>query len=314
VKVSGPVPERLAAGLGSLVEIAVDSGLAAYLLVWCMQLAAAFRARRERSDAEPGKVRSPSHLVARVPPFAAFFALLWAGYFVAVGGDVYRERMLAVLFPLGAVSLVRFAAPRMRRQAFLLLVLVVLAGQLRPLVQDRRFAYTKPKHDAWIELGRFLGKAHPDALLAVDAAGKIPFFSHLTTVDMLGLTDATIGRREARFFRVGHNKQDVDYVLSRRPDLIAVMSLDIDQNYRWGLVRRVYSKAGYRLRYLLNCSPESQGDRDILDVARAPDDEIRELIMRGYRYGVLERGDGAPASSRSSASSGWDGSSVIARN
>ena len=312
VKVSGPLLERLAAGLRSLVEIAADSGLAAFLLVWFLQVAMTWR-RREQAGATSGAATLTSGFSSRVPPFAAFFGLLWAGYFVAVGGDVYRERMLAVLFPLGMISLVNFAVPRMRRRALVLLVLVVLAGQLRPLVQDRRFAYTKPKYDAWVTLGRFLGEAHPGSLLAVDAAGKIPFFSNLTTVDMLGLTDTAIGRSESEFFRVGHNKQNVDYVLSLRPDLIAVMSLDIDLNYRWGLDRKTYHQAGYRLRYLLNCNPVSQGVNDILDVARTSDGEIRDLIIHGYRYGVLERSAENSVNPRSSGSSGWDGSLMTAR-
>ena len=311
VKVSGPLLERLASGLQSLVEIAADSGLAVFLLVWFLQVAAAACGRGEQTGATSGSATRWSPFTPRVPSFAAFFGLLWAGYFVAVGGDVYRERMLAVLFPLGMVSLAHFAVPRMRRRALVLLVLVVLAGQLRPLVQDRRFAYTKPKYDAWVALGRFLGEAHPGSLLAVDAAGKIPFFSNLTTVDMLGLTDATIGRSKAEFFRVGHNKQDVDYVFSLHPDLIAAMSLDLDQNFRWGLDRKVYSQAGYRLRYLLNCNPVSRGARDILDVASAGDSEIQDLIIHGYRYGVLER---SAASPRSSSSNGSDGSPKIARN
>ncbi len=313
VKVSGPLLERLAAGIQSLLEIAADSGLAAFLLVWFLQVAVIWKSR-EKTDEKPGTPTLLSRFSPRVPPFAAFFGLLWAGYFVAVGGDVYRERMLAVLFPLGMISLVNFAVPRMRRRALILLILVVLAGQLRPLVQDRRFAYAKPKYDAWIALGRFLGEAHPGSLLAVDAAGKIPFFSKLTTVDMLGLTDAAIGRRKSDFFRVGHNKQDVGYVLSLRPDLIAVMSLDIDQNYRWGLDGKTYRQAGYRLRYLLNCNPVSQGANDILDVARTSDEEIRDLIIHGYRYGVLERSAESPANPRSSAASGWDGSLMSARN
>jgi len=59
----------------------------------------------------------------------------------------------------------------------------------------------------WIDLGRFLGEQHPQATLAIDAAGKVPYFSRLQTIDMLGLNDRHIASlRGVAFLRVGHNK------------------------------------------------------------------------------------------------------------
>jgi hypothetical protein len=209
-----------------------------------------------------------------------------------VGGDVYRERFLVVLIPLGIACLMAFLGSRMKREALVFVVLLAILIQLRPLALDQRFVYIRDKYDAWVTLGEFLRLEHPDDFLAVDAAGKIPFFSGLRTIDMLGLADATIAHQDAKFFRVGHNKSDVEYVLSQEPDLIAVMSEDIDMNYRWGLKRERYREAGYRLRYVLNCEYTSRGRRDVLDVAGKTPDEIQALVMRGYRYGVLQRDPG----------------------
>jgi hypothetical protein len=287
VKVSGPLAERWWSGGKLLRDILMDGGLGfyflAFLFAWVVALAAW---KRVRAGRPADKATWP------LPGFGAFFAMPFFLYFVHVGGDVYRERFLVVLIPLGIACLISFLGSRMKREALVFVVLLAILIQLRPLALDQRFVYIRDKYDAWVTLGEFLRLEHPDDFLAVDAAGKIPFFSGLRTIDMLGLADATIAHQDAKFFRVGHNKSDVEYVLSQEPDLIAVMSEDIDMNYRWGLKRERYREAGYRLRYVLNCEYTSRGRRDVLDVAGKTPDEIQALVMRGYRYGVLQREPG----------------------
>jgi hypothetical protein len=66
-------------------------------------------------------------------------------------------------------------------------------------------------------------KVPPGALVALNPAGVIPYFSKLRTLDQLGLTDAHIARSGKRFtnpYFYGHNRYDSDYVLSRRPDVL----------------------------------------------------------------------------------------------
>jgi len=287
VKVSGPLAERWWSGARLLLDILMDGGLGFYLLAflfaWVVTLAAW---KGARGGPATDKRTLP------LPGFGAFFAPPFLLYFVHVGGDVYRERFLVVLIPLGIACLMNCLGSRMKREALVFVILLAVMVQLRPLALDERFVYIRDKYDAWVTLGEFLRLEHPDDFLAVDAAGKIPFYSGLRTIDMLGLADATIAHKDASFFRVGHNKSDVEYVLSREPDLIAVMSEDIDMNYRWGLKRERYSEAGYHLRYLLNCEYMSKGRHDVLDVAGKTPDEIQALVLRGYRYGVLERESG----------------------
>src|SRR5439155_5164561 len=99
---------------------------------------------------------------------------------------------------------------------------VIALFQLLPLAIDTRFGYALDRYDRWVMLGRHLAQGrYSGRLLAVDAAGKIPFYSGLPVVDMLGLNDEHIAPLPARFFEAGHNKYDPDYVLSRRPDLLA---------------------------------------------------------------------------------------------
>jgi hypothetical protein len=74
-------------------------------------------------------------------------------------------------------------------------------------------------------IGTFLRRAFTgkDPLVAVDAAGAIPYFSRLRSLDMLGLNDAHIARRRPEGFGEGlqgHELGDGDYVFERAPDII----------------------------------------------------------------------------------------------
>src|SRR5262249_35012416 len=68
------------------------------------------------------------------------------------------------------------------------------------------------------EVGRWLrDHAPPEAGIAVNAAGAIPYFSRLPTIDMLGLNDARIAHSDMPRMgegRPGHEKGDGADVLS----------------------------------------------------------------------------------------------------
>jgi arabinofuranosyltransferase len=63
----------------------------------------------------------------------------------------------------------------------------------------------------------------PDAVIAVHAAGQIPYYSQRTTIDLLGLNDAIIARGPRRTsFYPGHDKWNYEYSIGQlAPDLIA---------------------------------------------------------------------------------------------
>jgi arabinofuranosyltransferase len=78
------------------------------------------------------------------------------------------------------------------------------------------------------EVGLWLkDTADPEAVIATNTAGSIPYFSKLKTIDMLGLNDAHIAHRKvsnmgSRY--AGHEKADGRYVLDRKPDYIQFWS------------------------------------------------------------------------------------------
>jgi hypothetical protein len=75
-----------------------------------------------------------------------------------------------------------------------------------------------------VKLGLHIAKnTSPKAIIAVHAAGQIPYYSERTTIDLLGLNDPNVamGLGHGEFYP-GHNKWDYDYSIGElQPDLIA---------------------------------------------------------------------------------------------
>ena len=123
--------------------------------------------------------------------------------------------------------------------------------------------------------------------IAVDAAGKIPYFSGLRTIDMLGLNDRHIASIEGvAYRRPGHSKTDHDYVLARQPDLIAAWRTR-DYDITWKLDRERYLAAGYCPRYLVY-SERDRVPEPIIDLATRPAEAWADISM-SWNYMVLER-------------------------
>lgn len=163
-----------------------------------------------------------------LPPLVA-----WLAYVVVIGGDFmpqYRQLVpaLALLAFLASESL--WWMVRRADGAFAmawvwgpaLALYFGFAQQQDPAVRDAN-------NSAWYwegkPIGYFFRKAFgsKDPLLAVDAAGALPFFSKLRALDMLGLNDRYIAQHPPKslgYASVAHGLGNGRYVLSRKPDLV----------------------------------------------------------------------------------------------
>lgn len=270
-KITGDVFERIKNGLQILYNQSVYNGIALYAT---FSIVAAVLCRGAVS-------------MALFPLGYLIFSLL---YFIYIGGDIYYERFLLSIFPVGIFFTLLMSSRSEFK--FIKMALPLAAVVMASLVafQGGRFAYQSKHYDMWNNLGRFLARVEPGSLLAIDAAGKVPYYSGLPTLDMLGLNDRHIGQRDMppQPFIVGHAKHDVDYVLSRRPILIAAWIMP-DLNLRWGLTRQKYQK-NYEIKYLVNAQIDSK-DHDIVDAYMLSREELSSLISEGYNYAVLGRKD-----------------------
>ncbi len=205
-------PERLAGG-------------ANYVLKWCgsvLPLLVVIGAGLLFGEPIP---RSRRRLLLLAAPLA-----LWCLYVLFVGGDIFpgRRHMLVatVMVALGTVEGARMLAARSRPMA---LAVVLAALTLYAPLQWLDPANRPARAERWEWDGQVVGLllkhafANQQPVIAVAAAGCIPYWSELPAIDMLGLNDAHIARhRTAEFGRgkIGHELGDGRYVLARRPDLV----------------------------------------------------------------------------------------------
>jgi len=166
----------------------------------------------------------------------AFVTGAYLVYVALVGGDgLPAHRFVVPVIPFicllleaGVYELVDVARPvlraRVKTAAFSSLAVAVLL--LSSWVGYRERETNRLISRDFILIGKWLAEAAPEgASIAVSAAGAIPFYSGLVTVDRLGLTDKHIARRRMPGMGkgpAGHEKHDAEYVLSRRPTILTL--------------------------------------------------------------------------------------------
>ena len=172
----------------------------------------------------------------RLNALAALFGMpifLWTGYMACVGGEIfpaYRQLLVVVVMSCGflanGLSWLTPERPRLARYispAAVLLLVGMGVFQLHDMRQVGTRGYDRDVWD-WRDTGLFLRAAfgEPQPLVAVAAAGAIPYWSKLPALDMFGLNDAHIARFGKRLGgrKQGHDLWDAAYVIARAPDLI----------------------------------------------------------------------------------------------
>ncbi len=158
----------------------------------------------------------------------------WTMYLVVIGGDIFPAWrhfvpllvLLVLMTAIGGEWVARHAGPR--RLAGVSLAGVLLLGAFVFLqMRDPWNAFGISERWEWDGqvIGTLLKQAFgaEQPLLAVDAAGSLPYWSELPSLDMLGLNDYYLPRHRPKGFRtigIGHDLGDGQYVLGRAPDLV----------------------------------------------------------------------------------------------
>ncbi|MDP9035934.1 MAG: hypothetical protein M3O50_14125 [Myxococcota bacterium] len=201
----------------------------------------------------------------------------WTSYVVAIGGDISPARRHLVV-PIVLLSLViveglhalATRSPAARGLAWAAAVggLVLLARAERDDPEKRHAL-----NDTWpwsgLEVGRFLSRAFfvERPLVAVDAAGALPYFApELPCLDMLGLNDRFLATHHPPEFGkgfIGHELGNGDYILARKPDLIAFGTAlgGADAHWRGGLEMRQDPEFTRRYTLVSFETPEGVGTR-----------------------------------------------------
>jgi arabinofuranosyltransferase len=281
VKAAGAGSGLVARGLAQLPVVVRSASLEAPLLLALGALPAVWRDRRWR-------------LLGAV-------LLVTFAYFVAIGGDFlffFGPRFLMPALPalllLDAEALRALVASPARRPQRTLLGAAVLSALLAnaawfswPARFDR-LRDVSLLNRSWTEVGKWLRRnSPPGAVVAVGAAGRIPYYSGRRTLDILGLTDLHIAHLEVRLGDglPGHEKSDPEYVLSKKPDYIVFARLDTQGRPllgNWDRVRPEFGDA-YEMIALAKAS-ESPGPWVLAARAYSP-----PLGRRGYRGAIFRR-------------------------
>ena len=219
------VPNTFHAKVGDpsrLVGSAAERGLR-YLgavALTCLPLVVAWVVLTARRVSE----RATRPLVA-VERDALALTAFYLTYVVAVGGDFKGTgRFFIPFLPLMAILVARSLPPRPQWLPGVLALAAVAAAV--PSFRDMSFFAERFAQE--LQTRQMAGEAlrqatPPDTMIAVHAAGVLPYYAQRPTLDMWGLNDAHIARAEVDNFgegTAGHERHDYAYVLSRQPDLI----------------------------------------------------------------------------------------------
>jgi arabinofuranosyltransferase len=176
-------------------------------------------------------VRAPARtrrIVVVVPVLVA-----WSAYVVGIGGDIFPAwRHLVPVVVLLALLAAEAVASLPRRLGWGAAVAVPL---LLLWTSERDSEAVRAHRERWEWDGEVIGRLFAVAfgearpLLAVEAAGCLPYFSNLPSLDLLGLNDRYLARKGSDQLgrgRIGHELGDAQYVLERRPDLMILHAVE----------------------------------------------------------------------------------------
>jgi hypothetical protein len=143
------------------------------------------------------------------------------------GAWMGRYRFLVPVIPfvslLIVLGLASIRVPLARGAALAVAVAVSLAPAwlMLPGIESVSLDYADSLRRAHVALGREIhARTGPGAVMAMDDAGAGPYYAERTNIDMLGLNDRHIAHLPGNY----NEKVDVDYILSRKPDLVVLAS------------------------------------------------------------------------------------------
>lgn len=178
--------------------------------------------------------------------------LLWTFYIVFVGGDIfpaYRHFIpIIVVFTFALVEGTDWILLKLRhsvsaKKKVLFFTSFVAVCIIFLIIQFTHSANKRAVKERWEWNGKVIGLVLKQAfsekqpLIAVTAAGCLPYWSELPAIDMLGLNDYYLPRNPPKDFGtgfLGHELGNGNYVLQRKPDIIIFNTGTFKSSFRSG--------------------------------------------------------------------------------
>ena len=183
--------------------------------------------------------------------YAVCVVVAYAAYVVCVGGDWSVGRFLVPVLPFFYLLLAQGLAEgyqwlqtlrtgpsiRLRRLSLAILPLFLVSLGLASSWWGEYELFIRPfeagrASRARMAMGRWLRENVPrDAVIAVDAAGQVPYYSRLHTIDLFGITQPAIAHMKVPHMghgTPGHEKFGLGFVLAHKPDYIIIYGNALD--------------------------------------------------------------------------------------
>ncbi|MTI38030.1 hypothetical protein, partial [Fulvivirga lutimaris] len=166
---------------------------------------------------------------------ASVVILFWVAYVLKIGGGFMEFRFLVPIIPFLLLLIIKGLEGlngNSRKVSIGLLFLGLLAhpllfGKIKGLRFGVESASKLESHlykEKWISVGKTLNDYFDSThtKIAVTAAGAIPYYADLYTIDMLGLNDKYIAKNGIVFdTRPGHSKiSDINYLIDSKVNLL----------------------------------------------------------------------------------------------
>ena len=220
----------------------------------------------------------------------------WGMYVVVIGGDFMEYRLFVPVLPLGVVVAAWLLHSSGEKAVWVMTAASVVSSALCYLrlsnaqaLDDAGLVETVRGLDAhltehdqdWPEVGRGLRRAlacDRDVTIAVMAAGAIPYYSDLRTVDMLGLSDPWVARHGISYgSRAGHRRgATLAYLVSKRVNIVLHPWRRSDPERLWF----DYTRPAVVARYVPMSPVEDLPlDASTIEIPIAKDRKLRALYL-----------------------------------
>jgi len=201
------------------------------------------------------------YLRNRTIGFLAIFTLVWFAYIVMVGGDFMEFRFMAPVIPFMLIVLlwavVEFVSDR---RIVVALIFALCLGTFNNFhfMSGKFYSYKIERLEAlrdhlyapdenWVGVGKKMKALFggTDVMLAVGAAGAIPYYSELKCVDFIGLNDKTIPHIAESFTTMAGHRiiAPLEYLVNRRVNLVLqpIYMMLSDKEFYWWLRTATWS-------------------------------------------------------------------------
>jgi arabinofuranosyltransferase len=149
--------------------------------------------------------------------------LLYCAYLIGIGGDYMGYRLINQVFIFyclaGFFGFLVFVSDEQRQKHTIttITMIIMLSLILIPIIRGEVYTDVSlninildiETQSNWVQIGERLAASNlpENTSIAITAAGAIPYYSKLYTLDMLGLSDSNISRSKPIDARAGHRKQ-----------------------------------------------------------------------------------------------------------